>query len=268
MEIIMKKIIAIILAIIICAGIVVLCITCGKKHEHTYSDEWTSDETHHWHTATCEHTDEVSDKAEHTYGEDKKCTVCQKAYIPVATATAETWQQEIGDIENATNIKVTALVTWDGKTSANSIIEIDGSKYCATKYDSDGFNERLIMEKTADNTYDYYRQREENGAWTKKVPEDWEIEQFTGFLAQYADMAKIAADHFADAAFDSATNTYTLNIESATIQDLPIPATNMVYTITFSDGRLTRLNLKFAMDRMGYDMDFEFGDVSVTIPQV
>ena len=25
-------------------------------HEHTYSTKWTSDETSHWHAATCEHT--------------------------------------------------------------------------------------------------------------------------------------------------------------------------------------------------------------------
>ncbi len=38
-------------------------------HSHTYSDEWAFDETHHWHAATCEHTAEVSDKAEHIFGE-------------------------------------------------------------------------------------------------------------------------------------------------------------------------------------------------------
>ena len=36
-------------------------------HEHTYSSEWKSDETSHWHAATCEHTTEVSDKAAHTF---------------------------------------------------------------------------------------------------------------------------------------------------------------------------------------------------------
>ncbi|MCI6826473.1 MAG: formylglycine-generating enzyme family protein, partial [Spirochaetia bacterium] len=32
-------------------------------------EEWTRDETNHWHAATCEHTTEVSDKATHTFGE-------------------------------------------------------------------------------------------------------------------------------------------------------------------------------------------------------
>ena len=38
-------------------------------HEHTFATEWTSDATHHWHEATCEHTTEVSGKAEHSFGE-------------------------------------------------------------------------------------------------------------------------------------------------------------------------------------------------------
>lgn len=38
-------------------------------HVHAYSDSWTSNETHHWHAATCGHTDQVKDKAEHDFPE-------------------------------------------------------------------------------------------------------------------------------------------------------------------------------------------------------
>ena len=50
---------------------------------HNFATEWTSDETNHWHTATCEHTTEVSGKAEHTYGDwdstsgKRICTICK-----------------------------------------------------------------------------------------------------------------------------------------------------------------------------------------------
>ncbi len=40
-----------------------------EVHTHTYADTWTYDETHHWHASTCGHETEVSDKAEHTFGE-------------------------------------------------------------------------------------------------------------------------------------------------------------------------------------------------------
>ena len=53
------------------------CTVCGYKateaieklaHTHTFASEWTSDETNHWHAATCEHTTEVSGKAKHSFG--------------------------------------------------------------------------------------------------------------------------------------------------------------------------------------------------------
>ena len=60
-------------------------------HEHSFSKDWTSNATDHWHAATCEHTKEVSGKATHTFGEwtvtkaateeaegsrARSCTVC------------------------------------------------------------------------------------------------------------------------------------------------------------------------------------------------
>ena len=61
------------------------CTVCDKtkKEEiaasgHTFSDEWESNETHHWHPSTCGH-DVVSDKAEHT---GNPCTVCGYENIP------------------------------------------------------------------------------------------------------------------------------------------------------------------------------------------
>jgi len=37
------------------------------SHVHTYSEDWTKDETNHWHAATCGHEDEISGKAAHTF---------------------------------------------------------------------------------------------------------------------------------------------------------------------------------------------------------
>ena len=58
------------------------CDVCGyvreieQPHEHTYSEDWSYDETYHWHAATCEH-DVVADKGEHIDADsDGKCDVC------------------------------------------------------------------------------------------------------------------------------------------------------------------------------------------------
>lgn len=40
----------------------------GSALGHTYSTSWTTDDNYHWHAATCEHTNEVSDKEEHEWG--------------------------------------------------------------------------------------------------------------------------------------------------------------------------------------------------------
>ena len=36
-------------------------------HTHTYSSDWSYDEEYHWHQATCEHKDKVSEKAKHSF---------------------------------------------------------------------------------------------------------------------------------------------------------------------------------------------------------
>ncbi len=61
---------------LLCAIAMLGACLAGCGHEHTYSDKWSSDASNHWHAATCEHKDEVKDKAGHTFGEDGKCTVC------------------------------------------------------------------------------------------------------------------------------------------------------------------------------------------------
>ena len=58
----------------------------GSSHSHSYADAWSYDDTYHWHAATCGHN-VVSGKAEHTYGEDHKCTVCGSADPAQAAAS-------------------------------------------------------------------------------------------------------------------------------------------------------------------------------------
>ncbi len=78
------------------------CTICGKcfsdangSHEitqastvipatgHSFSTDWSSDSTYHWHAATCEHENEMSDRAEHTFNADNVCTVCGYDNNPV-----------------------------------------------------------------------------------------------------------------------------------------------------------------------------------------
>lgn len=91
MKSILKKVTGIALAAALAWGMTG-CANDTDSHEHTFATEWTKDATHHWHAATCEHTSEVKDKAEHTFGEwttteqpseeaegkrERKCSDCQ-----------------------------------------------------------------------------------------------------------------------------------------------------------------------------------------------
>ena len=57
-------------------------------HEHTFSTEWSTSATEHWHAATCEHADEKSDVASHSdAGEDGVCDVCNYVIYKLYTVT-------------------------------------------------------------------------------------------------------------------------------------------------------------------------------------
>lgn len=89
----MKKLKVVILSALVMTGLA----GCGDKgsdpvtpvdpepeHTHTYSSEWSSDATQHWHAATCEHTDLKANVANHVdSNHDGKCDVCAHEGIEV-----------------------------------------------------------------------------------------------------------------------------------------------------------------------------------------
>lgn len=107
----------------------------GSSHSHSYADAWSYDDTYHWHAATCGHN-VVSGKAEHTYGEDHKCTVCGSADPAQAAASINgknylTLQEAVAvggevkllkDVDISETVIVTKAVKLDlnGKTIRNT----------------------------------------------------------------------------------------------------------------------------------------------------
>ena len=101
-----KRKIAVLIGLFACALCAAGLAACG--HEHTYAEEWTTDATHHWHEATCEHSGERSDYAEHTWdggtvttaatcteaGEKTyTCTVCDATKQQTIPATGHTYAE-------------------------------------------------------------------------------------------------------------------------------------------------------------------------------
>ena len=74
------------------------CDACGyimaeaPEHTHTFESGWTSDETGHWHAATCDH-DVTSDFAAHTDSDgDFVCDIC--GYVIHTHTFAEAWTSD------------------------------------------------------------------------------------------------------------------------------------------------------------------------------
>ena len=132
------------------------CQVESDSHEHSFSKEWTSDETSHWHAATCEHTEEVSDKAEHTFGEwkttlepteeadgkkERTCTVCSYkeeqsiAKLEHTHTFAETWTSDEANHWHAATCEHTEEVSekaahafGDYVSNNDATTESDGTK--------------------------------------------------------------------------------------------------------------------------------------------
>lgn len=80
--------------------------------EHTFSDKWESDDTHHWHK--CINCDEISGKAEHSYSADGVC-VCGYKTIP-----EETLPTTLNELMQEGNEKYQAVVV---KTLNDHLLE-------------------------------------------------------------------------------------------------------------------------------------------------
>ena len=82
----------------------------GNALGHSYSTDWSHNQTEHWHTATCGH-DVEKDRAAHTFDENKKCTEC--GYVKTKPLGLEL-QSSVFDIDLATKtayLKVANAVT-------------------------------------------------------------------------------------------------------------------------------------------------------------
>ena len=117
-------------------AVVFLAVSCKNDpppHVHTYDmTSWEKDDDNHWHKATCEHTEEVKDKAAHTWDEGVETTPAEhgKEGIKTYTCTAcgRTRTESIDPLPPMTtgSIKFVDHYTLD-KTYSNEPISIDKS---------------------------------------------------------------------------------------------------------------------------------------------
>lgn len=78
---------------------------------HSFSEEWKSDATYHWHVATCEHSTEIDGKAKHSWGDWKD-----------VQATPDSSQQEQYRICDVCSYKVEEAVS----NILENLVKVDG----------------------------------------------------------------------------------------------------------------------------------------------
>ena len=95
----MRKSVKVLLLAILSAVFALSALACS--HEHTFSEDWSSDANKHWKQATCEHDEKIKE-ADHTFGAGvlnsaktqvtKTCSVCGYAKTEAHTHTYGAWE--------------------------------------------------------------------------------------------------------------------------------------------------------------------------------
>ena len=132
----------------------------SSKHTHTYDEtKWESDETNHWHPATCEHTDSKGSKAAHTFVDDptdpaNKAATCSEPGVKVEKCSVCGYRKESPvlaehDLQPIAHDKGEGEVTEEiKKCSKDAYYQISFSAADASDRKSDGY---VKLSKQGDN---------------------------------------------------------------------------------------------------------------------
>ncbi|MBQ7761511.1 MAG: leucine-rich repeat domain-containing protein [Clostridia bacterium] len=103
-----RNLLTIVVLSMLIVTITIFVASCNR-HEHSFNEAWTSDATGHYHDASCEHTELISNKAPHTFGEAEivsqasctenglkkyTCTVCQYVKEETIPQTGHAYSSE------------------------------------------------------------------------------------------------------------------------------------------------------------------------------
>ncbi len=284
-----KKLLFAILGLTVATSMLTTMVGCddaddGGSHIHTYTIEWTTDDTHHWKGATCEHTTEVEEKTEHTWGEDGKCTVCQMEKPIAATVTQEQWISSIEEIHTTTNASVSMSVLSPELLGASlkHLVEKDGDKmrFVSEMGGTEIWN--FIFVKTAEYAWDSVFNSYTASNHNMYIPSvlTWNCS---------ADVAQVAKDKYSDATFDDTTKAYSLIVENTTYVEVEfmensvvvpgiIELADMSFVFSFENGNIKSANvvcrvvsescngtlLPFNSETI---FTFTFGGVEIPLPQ-
>jgi hypothetical protein len=266
--------------------------TCGDKvieeiaaTGHSYSTVWTTDETNHWHKATCEHTTEISGKAEHTY-KNGVCSVCNVKEPTVTTAPSSSAMTQtqynalveyytrpmIGEIEWKNDGDINELSDWNfaidtyyyDDSSSNYVYGFGSALDCANK---------IGYEVGRRGDYNYYYEKDgktyENDDESKDSIYELLVDCYT-FGGGEIVCTAFYCTNYSDWKYDENTQTYSaewkyqdynytakFNLENGKIKDFYLTRSDESYLIKFSNYGTTKIELPKEEITLTADTDFD-----------
>ena len=183
----MKLVSKILVTLGIFAGVVssVTLTSCGpqeESHTHTFAEEWTYDDTHHWHEATCEHSDEIDSYAEHTWDSGEvttpagcesdgvmtyTCTTCEATKTETILATGHSWDD--GEITTPATCLEPGVKTYTCtvcETTKTESIDATGHSYSEEWTTNETYHWHEATCEHSDEVADYGEHTYENGVCT------------------------------------------------------------------------------------------------------
>ena len=242
--------------------------TPEPTHEHTYANEWSKNETKHWHAATCG-DDVKKDEADHTWNDGVEttngtkftCTVC--GYEKTETSKYQVNETKWKEILNNTfNYTLEEAVT-QGSNSMQQNIYFTENGVLMDYVGSD----KGIATKENDKYYLYSLTYGETN-WTKEeITED-------RYNDYYNNSFSVFVNEYSKFTYNLETKKYTL--ASLDISDTASSSSSYTTLLTnisigFEDGKLSSLNFTMTMTSISYSASAQlvyknFGTTTIEIP--
>ncbi len=230
---------------------------CGESggteqdaHTHTFAEEWTSDENSHWHAATCDHKEETSDKAAHTFT-NGECTTCHYVKVDKSTdltalvsdkLTEEEWEAAFSE-EALENFKV----DFEGdptKHMSSEYYSFIGKNVLVEMSDqSHGDGEKVYMiAEYKDGNYELYQTLDEQGTqWGHATcSEETYKAMLWGGPSAISEEIRSLKDKFAQVTYDEDLDAYLYT----DTDDTHGTYANTTFALKFKNGRLCAFGIK------------------------
>ncbi|MBQ9805694.1 MAG: hypothetical protein IJW49_04215 [Clostridia bacterium] len=249
----MKKIVSILL--IVCMLLSVSAMLSSCKHTCEFSEDWTKDETSHWHACTDAECAEIADKAEHVWDEGQITTKATQEAAGVKTFTCTTCGQT-----------KTEAVVFTGFTEEEWEAALADSLFENFTYEEEAIT---ILGGKSSAKYKFTK----DDAWVRMVQGTSVQEEYASSLVEVEELRGSFLDSLEDMTpydsfkYDAETKTY--KAETIYLPLLELPANRI--TVTFSEGKLTEISyeVNYSVNGVAFDINSkitisDYGTTTIT----